>query len=912
MSNQHQTLCTCGCCEEATDITPLPLENIPSLPALRYRVGTHNSFKESMLKRISSNADLAKKLTSRYDNDMAIAGIDAWATVLDVLSFYQERIINEGFLRTATERLSIIELARHISYKPGTGVAAETLLAFNMNEAEGAPKKALVPTGTKVQSIPEEDELPQVFETIEQIEARVEWNGIKVETKRKFIPVLGDKKIYLKGINTGLQPGDGILMIGDERIEDKTNERWDFRKIKTITTNIEQDYTKITWEKGLGKFNRNVQILPASTNFKVYALRQRAFLFGHNASDWRSLSTQVRNRFLSDTEPPSDIDNNHTAEWADLTINTISSPATETIHLDNIYSKIVKDSWLVLFKNDYDEVYRVENAVESSRKGFTLTSKTTAVKIDGENLSFFNSNIRDAVVYAQSEELEIAEMPVDDFLKNEKEITLEKLTAGLPAEKNIILSGKRNRIKILESANYPRFVVPDDPIASRTLVAGDSLVILKKPDQMPMGRTKWALADNAGFEGSIEVLDHQFKIVASVKEDKLVSEPHIIISLKPATNPTVIILKKNVANLFDPATVLVRANVAAATHGETRQETLGSGNGSQMFQKFGLKQKPLTFISADSSTGTKTTLQIRVNDILWKEVDSLYNISPKEKVYTTIMSDSGAVTVIFGDGITGSRLPTGVENIKATYRVGIGSAGLLNAEQLSMLMTPRLGVNKVINPLPSSGAADPEDRDEARKNAPLTVLTLDRIISAKDFEDFTRAFAGVGKAKADILWKEDRQVVYITVAGADQRPVNKDSNLYKNLKNAIKNSGHSNNAVYVENFEPLFFTVDAKVFIDSNYDFEKVKKNIVQALKDTFSFDAREFGQSVTPAEVITVIQKVEAVIFVDLEQLNGIDAFTEHLRINAGIARRSVTNILPAQLLTINQNEINITQTTL
>ena len=45
----------------------------------------------------------------------------------------------------------------------------------------------------------------------------------------------------------------------------------------------------------------------------------------------------------------------------------------------------------------------------------------------------------------------------------------------------------------------------------------------------------------------------------------------------------------------------------------------------------------------------------------------------------------------------------------------------------------------------SSGGEDPESRDQARRNAPLTVKTLDRIVSLTDFEDFARAFSGIGR-----------------------------------------------------------------------------------------------------------------------------------------------------------------------
>lgn len=917
MSNKHQPGCSCGCCDDTENITPLSVENDPGLSALTYRVGTHGSFKQSMLKALSAKTAL-QKLSSRYDDDHAVATLDAWATVLDVLTFYQERIINEGYLRTATERLSVLELARQISYQLKPGVAASTYLAFSMNESAGAPATATIPSGTKVQSVPEQDELPQLFETTEEIVARVEWNGIKVQSVRKYIPVYGDKEIYLEGITTGLQIGDGILMIGDERLNDKASENWDFRRIKTIETNTDNNYTKITWQKGLGKFTHNVKVLPAARNFKVYAFKQRASLFGYNAPEWRVLSDDVRKRF--------DPNNNNGSgeEWADMNIQSISG-ADDTIYLDAVYPKIIKDSWVVVSKDGYEEVYQVDEATESSRKKFALTSKTTSLKLSGENLiKEFNTHIRDAVIYGQSEELAVAEMPVEDFLQNDREITLEKLMANLEAEKNIIISGRRKRLQINEASKYPRFIVEDNSQVTRNLVAGDSLIVVKKPEEIAGNKTKWTLIDSAGFEGTIEGdsskigLDVAWQtggrvtLVASESTDETVNEFHTIASLKDEADPTVIVLEAQVSNLFDPPTVAIYANVAAATHGETRNETLGSGNGSQVFQKFALKQSPLTFVSAATASGTQSTLEIRVNDILWSEVSTFYGASSKDKVYITSTNDDGVVTVQFGDGITGARLPTGTENVKATYRVGTGLDGMVNAGQLSMLLTPQLGVNKVVNPLDASGADDPEERDDARTNAPLTVLTLDRIVSARDFEDFTRAYAGIGKAKADILWKGEQKIVYITIAGADEEPVDKTSSLYTNLLSSIRQAGHSNNVVLLENYQPLSFSVKVNILVDEAYEFETVKADVLAALTENFSFETRDFGQDVTPAEVIAVIQAVEGVVYTDLELLNNKDPFAkEHFRLVSEIARVQAGTMLPAQLLVINEDDITITQIT-
>src|SRR6476619_6630446 len=108
----------------------------------------------------------------------------------DVLTFYQERIANEGFLRTATERLSVLELARAIGYELNAGVAASTYLAFTVEEPPAVPTTPLppglpslpppvliptvvtVPRATQVTSIPGDNQLPQTFETVEEIEAR--------------------------------------------------------------------------------------------------------------------------------------------------------------------------------------------------------------------------------------------------------------------------------------------------------------------------------------------------------------------------------------------------------------------------------------------------------------------------------------------------------------------------------------------------------------------------------------------------------------------------------------------------------------------------------------------------------------------------------------------------------------------
>src|SRR4051794_8875373 len=129
----------CGCCAGIQPKTPVRTDNRPGLPEIAYRTGTHRDFFDSMKARLSASQYPAlKPLTARDEGDFAIALCDAAATALDVLTFYQERIANENFLRTATERRSILELARLIGYELASGVAASTQLAFGLQSAPGA------------------------------------------------------------------------------------------------------------------------------------------------------------------------------------------------------------------------------------------------------------------------------------------------------------------------------------------------------------------------------------------------------------------------------------------------------------------------------------------------------------------------------------------------------------------------------------------------------------------------------------------------------------------------------------------------------------------------------------------------------------------------------------------------------
>ncbi len=262
---------------------------------------------------------------------------------------------------------------------------------------------------------------------------------------------------------------------------------------------------------------------------------------------------------------------------------------------------------------------------------------------------------------------------------------------------------------------------------------------------------------------------------------------------------------------------------------------------------------------------------MRVDDVLWHEIDSLAGLEPVDRNYITTTDDDSKTTVVFGNGEHGSRLPTGVENVKAIYRSGIGKPGNAKAGQISLLATRPLGVKGVTNPLPATGGADRENRDQARRNVPLAVLALDRLVSVQDYADFARTFAGIGKARAAKLSDGRRQVVFVTIVGAEDIPIDYHSDLYLNLLSALHKNGDPHQQIRVEVRELLLMVISAKVRVKPDYLWDKVEPIIKATLLDTFSFERRELGQDVLLSEVISTIQNVVGVDYVDVDVVAGI-----------------------------------------
>ncbi|HEU5213947.1 MAG TPA: hypothetical protein VFU30_00245 [Gaiellaceae bacterium] len=223
--------CGCGCCAPPSGAAPLPVDNPPGLPAVGYRIGTYATFREALIRRLAQVVAL-RGLTTRADDDYAIAVLDGWSVIADILTFYSERTVNEAFLRTAKLRDSVVRLSGLVGYDPNPGLAATAFLAYALERGTSFT----IPAGARVQSVPPpgDDSPPVKFETLADLQADAALNRVPlVAPPQSTTPLAAgvDHGLFPPGFGApdGVRIGatlaawsDGLGEIELKRVEDLT------------------------------------------------------------------------------------------------------------------------------------------------------------------------------------------------------------------------------------------------------------------------------------------------------------------------------------------------------------------------------------------------------------------------------------------------------------------------------------------------------------------------------------------------------------------------------------------------------------------------------------------------------------------------------------------------------------------
>ncbi len=206
------------------------------------------------------------------------------------------------------------------------------------------------------------------------------------------------------------------------------------------------------------------------------------------------------------------------------------------------------------------------------------------------------------------------------------------------------------------------------------------------------------------------------------------------------------------ARILPPKVLGFYLNTTWAVQSRTiNDEIIGSGTG-ETNQKLKLVSAPVitetiwvnevnTLSEGERKSLLEDSIDIRVRQdnkgnvtqfwVRWTRVDDFLESSSKDRHYVV---DRTLGEVYFGDGKHGMIPAIGSDIIKATYTIGGGKSGNLDALRISKLQTSIAFVDRVFNPIKSDGGTDTEDVDTLLKRAPTIVKNRKRAVAVEDYE----------------------------------------------------------------------------------------------------------------------------------------------------------------------------------
>ena len=906
----------CGCCAGVTQLTPVAIANRAALPAIAYRVGVYATFLASMEAALSgSNVPALAGLRTRSSGDFSIALVDAWSEVLDILTFYTERLANEAYLGTAIEARSVFELARLVGYKPSPGVSASTVLAFTLATATGSPAIVPIAAGTRVQSVPGPGQTPQVFETATALTATIAGNAIPAATSQAWQLNGSDLSTWIAGTANNIQVGNVLMFIYSPGGIPSVTGPAAVVNVTSVTVNSTLGNTFITWDQALPS-----GFTSGESAVSIYIFRTKAALYGVNApAPGMFASTTLANI------PP----------YNNATFTTLPTDwpfasqyqGSDTINLDNSYTGLSpaasgtkapasQSQWIVLNSQATGPAYfQIQSVTESNPGLYALSAKTSQLVLSSgyvlnpgmfpglnsnlnDLLSLFVSLTRSTTAYVQSQLLPLANLPLTAW----SESGAYPLAAGMlaPASGDSILlaglqpiadnspigvSGKRVRIVpqiALTGSGGNGGFAPAGATGALPVSLGQPFLIdafPPLPDTNFSGNLLWTVLTVTGQAGTLSVPSStaDFQLQPSVTGDPLTGESVVVATsavnsanTPAATTALTLPATAPLARIYDTATLTVNLNAVEASHGETMMEIMGSGDATNPALQFQLKQSPLTYTSAANASGAQSTLQVRVNNVLWTEVPNLLSSAAGDRVFVTRPNSGAGPTVQFGDGIQGSRTQTGVSNIQAKYRKGIGIAGMVAAGQLTQPLDRPQGLQNVTNPSAATGGADPASPADAQRSAPLPTLTLGRVVSLEDYQNFALGFAGISMALATWTWFGNVRGIFLTLAGEGGTQLDATDQVVVNLMQSYQQYGLPNIPVLPVSYQPQNFEIGMQVMVDSpTYDPTIVIPQVWQALTAAFAFGQTAPGQSIAASQIISIAQQITGVVAVQLTAFN-------------------------------------------
>jgi predicted phage baseplate assembly protein len=310
-----------------------------------------------------------------------------------------------------------------------------------------------------------------------------------------------------------------------------------------------------------------------------------------------------------------------------------------------------------------------------------------------------------------------------------------------------------------------------------------------------------------------------------------------------------------------PSIHSVHMNTTIAAQVEhVEDEIVGSSDGNAS-QEFVLLRTPV--ISEEilvEETGKPGETSMR-----WQRVEDFFASSSTDRHY---MIDRVSGAVVFGNGINGKIPPLGKDNIIASYLVGGGKKGNVDAFEINDMKISIPYVDRVINPEPARGGGDNEQIEDVLNRGPYLIKHRNRAVTLEDFQRMAVDVSGsIARAKA--VLKDDCLILMVIPREPVDKPLPSPV-LLKEVKDRL--IGHSINTLSASNIlvrGPGYVEVSitARIVPVSYEDAPVLETLIIDRLREylhplTGGPDRRgwEFGRGLHISDVYALLESIEGV----------------------------------------------------
>jgi hypothetical protein len=774
--------CPCG-----TFQFPQTTCNISGLPQLSYRVGDFTSFRYQLLTPLPGEAELTAWRPGA-SGDLAMQMVEWWAYLADILTFYNERIANEAYLDTALLPESVNHLVQLLGYRPKPALGAKGQLAALLTPSARLP--LTVPARLQIQSKPGPGEQPQVFE-VDQATTIGSPDMVVADVTPSNLPLLDSSGsvFWLAGKVSSLKAGDRLLLANASAINAQTLGDWAWIKVTGITPATDplgNTVSKVAFSMLSGTLASGAH----AANYVLLKSQQSAPLWPYSTSTAKPITATTADLAQATRSLVAGglflVDLADGAVPAAATAATAAANAFLTAAAAASAAVAIAEVWAgnffgwIFFIVAADAMAALATAATSASATSVASAASSAQSallagnLDGAAATAASAAAAANTLLAEAASNLAGLTPTPGIVTSYAEVVWYANGDGPhpppPASPTVTpiaiphaeISFASNT---LSGPLWP-FVVPQITVRWGWLPVGQ-LVAATTPASYvyPSGGNALVADPSSGNPMPLETTPLPV-MVEDTGGDAAAST--LTSAGSPASASLGTLSPAPPSGLSSPIDIFF--NLVGVSRGKTvATETLGSGNPTVAGQDFTLKQSPVTYFfdpASVSGPNFSSTVSVSVNGVAWQEVQSFYGQPKNAQVFLLHEDDQGQTHVSFGDGINGSLLPTGANNVVATYRYG-GGAAVPDPETLTVVLTPTPGLKGVRNPLPPTGGADPDQPSQLRSLAPQSVLTFNRAVSLDDYAAIALTASGVTQAAASYAFDpaSQRPAVVLWIAG---------------------------------------------------------------------------------------------------------------------------------------------------